>query len=63
MRGWWSFLAILDLRWVMASKFDFGMMYGVEIMPSRELVRTCLALPCFKDAAMTDCLELYNSSH
>jgi hypothetical protein len=54
-------LAILDLRWGMAPKFIFGMMFGVGLKLSRHLFWTCIA--CFKDIAVADHLELSSPSY
>jgi hypothetical protein len=54
-------LAILDLRWGMAPKFIFGMMFGVGLKLSRHLFWTCIA--CFKDIVVADHLELSSPSH
>jgi hypothetical protein len=43
-----SCLATLDLRWGMALKFVFGMMFDVGLKHLRHLFRTCLALPVLR---------------
>jgi hypothetical protein len=37
MRGCRIFLVILDLRWELVQILDFGMTYGVGIIPLRKL--------------------------
>jgi hypothetical protein len=56
-------LVILDLRWEMALRLNFGITSGAEIKPLRKLSQIYTILLVAKDAFVEDYLELSGESH